>query len=237
MNYKTNKTVRISDKDSCGNTKFSALMSMMQEAADEQSALVGINNAAMLNKGLAWVLTRMAVKVERNVKAFELLTITTCALPTKSIEFPREYILTDREGCEVAYGVGMWSVIDMATRRLTRANEIDGYVDMVDEHEQKYAFKKERISLNDDFVQVGVHTVLNTEIDMLGHLNNVYYADMAQNALSPDEFAVCYSEINISYLHEARHGDKIELYKHTADNAIEIIGMIDDVKCFTATLR
>lgn len=237
MNYKTNKTVRISDKDSCGNIKFSALMSMMQEAADEQSALVGINNEAMLNKGLAWVLTRMAVKVERNVKAFESLTITTCALQSRSIEFPREYALTDSDGNEVAYGIGMWSVIDMATRRLTRASEIDGYANMLDEHEQKYAFKKERMSLNDEFVNVGAHIVLNTEIDMLGHLNNVYYADMVQNALTPDEFAVGYSELNISYLHEARLGDKIELYKHTTDGAIEIIGMINEEKCFSVSLR
>lgn len=237
MNYKTNKTVRISDKDSCGNTKFSALMSMMQEAADEQSALVGINNTAMLNKGLAWVLTRMAVKIERNVNAFESLTITTCALQSRSIEFPREYALTDSDGHDVAYGIGMWSVIDMATRRLTRANEIDGYADMLDEHEQKYEFNKERMSLNDEFINVGAHTVLNTEIDMLGHLNNVYYADMIENALSPDEFAMGYSEINISYLHEARLGDKIELYKRIADGAIEIIGMINDEKCFTASLR
>lgn len=237
MNYKTNKTVRISDKDSCGNTKFSALMSMMQEAADEQSALVGINNTAMLNKGRAWVLTRMAVKIERNVNAFESLTITTCALHSRSIEFPREYALTDSDGHDVAYGIGMWSVIDMATRRLTRANEIDGYADMLDEHEQKYEFNKERMSLNDEFINVGAHTVLNTEIDMLGHLNNVYYADMIENALSPDEFAMGYSEINISYLHEARLGDKIELYKRIADGAIEIIGMINDEKCFTASLR
>lgn len=212
-------------------------MSMMQEAADEQSALVGINNTAMLNKGLAWVLTRMAVKIEHSVKAFDALTITTCALPAKSIEFPREYVLTNSEGREVAYGIGMWSVIDMATRRLTRASEIDGYAEMLDEHEQKYAFKKERMSLNDEFVNVGAHAVLNTEIDMLGHLNNVYYADMIENALSPDEFAMGYSEINISYLHEARLGDKIELYKRTVDGAIEIIGMINDEKCFTASLR
>lgn len=237
MNYKTNKTVRISDKDSCGRIKFSALMSMMQEAADEQSALVGINNSAMLNKGLAWVLTRMAVKVESNINAFESLAITTCALPTRSIEFPREYVLTDIKGRDVAYGIGMWSVIDMATRRLTRASEIDGYADMLDEHEQKYAFKKERMSLNDEFVNVGKHIVLNTEIDMLGHLNNVYYADMAQNALSPDEFGLGYSEINISYLHEARLGEIIELYKRSADGAIEIIGMINEEKCFTASLR
>lgn len=237
MKYTTYKTVRISDKDSCGNIKFSALMSMMQEAADEQSALVGINNAAMLNKGLAWVLTRMAVKVEQNIKAFETLKITTCALPSRSIEFPREYALTDSEGHDVAYGVGMWSVIDMATRRLTRASEIDGYTDMLDEHEQKYAFKKERMSLSDDFVKVGAHKVLNTEIDMLGHLNNIYYADMVENALSPEEFAIGYSEINISYLHEARLGEIIELFKHTADGASEIIGMINGEKCFTASLR
>lgn len=237
MKYTTNKTVRISDKDSCGNIKFSALMSMMQEAADEQSALVGINNAAMLNKGLAWILTRMAVKVEHNIKAFDTLKVTTCALPSRSIEFPREYVLTDSEGHDVAYGVGMWSVIDMATRRLTRASEIDGYTDMLDEHEQKYAFKKERFSLTDEFVKVVSHTVLNTEIDMLGHLNNVYYADMVQNALSPDEFGLGYSEINISYLHEARLGETIELYKRTADGATEIIGIINDEKCFTASLR
>lgn len=237
MKYTNYKTVRISDMDSCGNIKFSALMSMMQEAADEQSALVGINNTAMLDNGLAWVLTRMAVKVEQKTKAFDTLKISTCALPSRSIEFPREYLLTDNEGCDVAYGVGMWSVIDMATRRLTRASEIDGYSDMLDDHKQKYPFKKERMSLSDEFVKVGTHTVLNTEIDMLGHLNNIYYADIVQNVLSPDEFGLGKSQINISYLHEARLGEIIDLYERMADNVIEIIGMINEEMCFTATFR
>lgn len=239
MEYSTRKQVRIIDFDKAGHVKISSLLSIMQEAADEHTKKIALNNVAMMEGGQAWILTRQAVKIYKNSGYNGELTVTTGALPSKTIEFPREYRLTTLSGELIAYSIGYWSVINVGERRLVRAAEVPCYSELLlDKDTADIKFTKLRdgeINCNEP---IAAHTVVNCEIDLLGHLNNTFYPDMVYNALNENEFDAKTSEFNITYINEAKLGEKILLYKAVSDGKINVTGKLENNKtCFVAEIK
>lgn len=239
MEYSTRKQVRIIDFDKAGHVKISSLLSIMQEAADEHTKKIALNNVAMMEGGQAWILTRQAVKIYKNSGYNGELTVTTGALPSKTIEFPREYRLTTLSGELIAYSIGYWSVINVGERRLVRATEVPCYSELLlDKDTADIKFTKLRdgeINCNEP---IAVHTVVNCEIDLLGHLNNTFYPDMVYNALNENEFDAKTSEFNITYINEAKLGEKILLYKAVNDDKIKVTGKLENKNtCFVAEIK
>lgn len=239
MEYSTRKQVRIIDFDKAGHVKISSLLSIMQEAADEHTKKIALNNVAMMEGGQAWILTRQAVKIYKNSGYNGELTVTTGALPSKTIEFPREYRLTTLSGELIAYSIGYWSVINVGERRLVRAAEVPCYSELLlDKDTADIKFTKLRdgeINCNE---LIAAHTVVNCEIDLLGHLNNTFYPDMVYNALNENEFDAKTSEFNITYINEAKLGEKILLYKAVSDGKINVTGKLENNKtCFVAEIK
>lgn len=239
MEYSTRKQVRIIDFDKAGHVKISSLLSIMQEAADEQTKKIALNNIAMMEGGQAWILTRQAVKIYKNNGYNGELTVTTGALPSKTIEFPREYRLTTLSGETVAYSVGYWSVINVGERRLVRATDVPCYSELLldkDCADIKFAKLRDTDIKYDE--PIALHIVANCEIDLLGHLNNTFYPDMVYNALDKVEFDKETAEFNITYVNEAKLGEKIFLYKTVGDGKVYVTGKLENNNtCFIAEIK
>lgn len=224
MEYQANKQVRIIDYDSNGRIKISSLLSIMQEAADEHTKALALNNASMMKDGHAWILTRQGIKIFMNKGYDGEVAVTTCALPSRSIEFPREYKVTTLDGKPIAYSIGYWSVLDVTERKLVRATEVPGYTELLVEKDAEYKFTKLRGGEIGSAVHAADHVVKNCEIDILGHLNNTFYPDMVYNALTCEEFARDTAEFNITYVNEAKCGEKIALYKDSCGETVKCVG-------------
>lgn len=238
MEYQVKKQVRIIDYDSNGRIKISSLLSIMQEAADEHTKALELNNASMMKSGYAWILTRQGIKIYKNTGNAGEVVVTTCALPSRSIEFPREYKVTSINGEPLAYSIGYWSVLDVAERRLVRATEVPGYTELLVEKDAEYKFVKLRGGETNNAEHIADHVVKNCEIDILGHLNNTFYPDMVYNALTSEEFAKDTSEFNITYVNEAKCGEKIAVYKEVGGENVKCVGKsANDEINFIAEIR
>lgn len=239
MKYTVQKQLRLTDRDRLGRLKWSSLLSLMQEAADEHSKTVNLNNAAMVNNGHAWVLTRQAVVMEKPIYNAQCVEITTNALPSKTIEFPREYTVSTLEGDIIAYSLSHWSVIDTASRRVVRAKDVPNHEAMEVNKSADHEFNKIRANISEkEPMRIGEHRVVNGEIDILGHMNNTYYADIIMNALSDELFPKYSKQINLTYSNESRVGDIIEVYIiGITDESLHILGKRDNIECFVAELK
>ena len=62
---------------------------------------------------------------------------------------------------------------------------------------------------------VAVRDVTYSDLDMMGHVNNVKYTEWAMNAIELEVTTTrCLKELVINFNNEVKPGDKVELYRH-----------------------
>jgi acyl-ACP thioesterase len=141
----------------------------------------------------------------------EVILETWPQLP-KRYGFERDYLMRDLQGEVIARAVSEWVIIDIATRKLKRADTIaidsppiviDRALDCVlgkinPPEEQRLIYK---------------HTVGCSEIDLNGHLNNAKYIDYIMDCFTKVEITDNQARsIQVNYLGEAFPGDTLAMY-------------------------
>lgn len=92
----------------------------LQEAAGVHADRLGLSLAALHEQGLAWVLARLVVQVERAPAEGETVTVRTWPCGVERLQFRRDYLMLGGDGAVVARGVSFWVVINLNTRRPER---------------------------------------------------------------------------------------------------------------------
>ena len=83
----------------------------------------------------------------------------------------------------------------------------------------------------------GTHTVVLSELDFNGHLNNTRYADILFDVLPPDT-AARMNGFSITFTHEARHGDRLAMSRARIDEHQWIVAAQNGEQfCFAAQVR
>jgi medium-chain acyl-[acyl-carrier-protein] hydrolase len=167
----------ITDVDFNNRIKMSAVFNYFQQIAGEHAQQLGIGFKAIEEQsGVSWVLTRMRVDMAKYPGWDEEVILETWPQLPKRYGFERDYLMRDLQGEVIARAVSEWVIIDIATRKLKRADTfaidyppivIDRALDCVlgkinPPEEQRLIYK---------------HTVGCSEIDLNGHLNNAKYID------------------------------------------------------------
>ncbi len=109
-----------------------------------------------------------------------------------------------------------WLVIDIDTRRLSKFpelvenNEKCIKEDVIAEQAPKITMPKDA---NPECV--AVRNVTYSDLDMMGHVNNVKYTEWAMNAIELDVTTTRHlKELTINFNNEVKAGDSVELYRH-----------------------
>lgn len=230
MRAKLRRQVNHVDRDYKGELKMSGLMSLFQEAADVQSRQMGTDNVSLKSIGKAWILSRVMIEVLKPVSDLKEVIVTTYPRVGKGIEFFREYAVTLPKGGMVARASSSWSIIDLDTRRLIRGTDMPHYSDycedipMLEREYKKVRAVQEQLD-NRYTYRAGIG-----DLDLLGHVNNTRYADIALNALTREEYERGIKSFNLTFIREIRAGDSIEVGALNYGDKTHIQGGNEDVK-------
>ena len=107
-------------------------------------------------------------------------------------------------------------VIDIDTRRLSKFPEL---VESDEKciKENVIAEPAPKIVMPKDCTPecVATRDVAYSDLDMLGHVNNVKYTEWSMNAIELEVTTTrCLKELVINFNNEVKPGDKVELYRH-----------------------
>lgn len=188
----------------------SSVIRYLQETVDRNLGACHPSYQELLDRNLSFVVSRTALKVNRPLKEYEPIKVTTWATESKSAAFPRNYQIIS--GDEIlAECVMTWALLDIKEGRLLRGTEFDvsGYgtgelleLDMP----SRLRIPKETAFHNCDTVKV-----LYRDIDRNRHMNNVKYYDLLYSYI-PNCEKVYMTSCLMNYVSEAKWNEDISIY-------------------------
>ena len=209
MIYTETYVTRWHDTDANRVLHPTALLVYMQETANRQFERLATPLDTIRDRdGLAFILSRIAIEIDKPLHAYEQIEVQTFTCPARGPIFPRGFLVL-RDGEVVARATSQWALLRLADRSFARAGDID--MPFEDEPELTLAQPlRLRIPREAAFVKVGEREIVWSDVDYNMHMNNTKYPDMLCDFL-PDPSHTRIKGISLSYCREARLGDTLTL--------------------------
>ena len=189
-----------------------AMLDLMQEAANVNASTLGFGYDEMMNSNIAWVLSRTHVKFIDTPKWREEVNLKTWHKGVSKLFYLRDFILSNKEGNPMVLATTSWLIIDMNTRRLVRNNDLALNNTAMD----AIAAPADKVVLPVDIEPelVRKHPITWSEIDTNGHVNNVKYAVWAIDAVKTEDIKERpLKELLINYDAEVMPGDVVKIFR------------------------
>lgn len=216
--YRKNYHIDLSDVDFKKKLKLSSLFEYFQDVASLAADALGVGIEVLQKEhGVAWVLNRMRVDIERMPDWDEEITIETWPLEPGRLEFNRDYIVKDRAGNIIIRAISSWIIMDLVKRRLKRVSSLPFHFSTLNEeraieapfHKWKDLEKLETVYTK----QIGY-----SDIDINGHLNNSRYIDYIMDCFPMEEHRQNdITSIEVNFTKEALPGDILLMKKDLSE--------------------
>ena len=216
-----------------------AMLDLMQEAANVNASTLGFGYDEMMNSNTAWVLSRIHVKFNNTPKWRDEVNLKTWHKGVSKLFYLRDFILSDKEGNPMVLATTSWLIIDMNTRRLVRNSDLalsDTAMHAIETPADKVVIP---VDIEPEIVRK--HPVTWSEIDTNGHVNNVKYAVWAIDAVKAEDIKERpLKELLINYDAEVMPGDVVKISRvrqETEEGIIYYItGKVSDKQNFSVKL-
>jgi acyl-ACP thioesterase len=201
--------VRSYETDPLRRLQVPTLCRLLQEAATAHAAELGVAVDALIGRGVAWVLSRLDLDVNRWPRGEDEIEIETWPAAMNRLFTERRFRMLDAEERELGTATTLWLVLDLERRRPVRLPS-----QVVD--------NLQRLGLSPDLVRPAEltapdsatveldFTVRRSDVDLAGHANNTSFVEWAVEAV-PDEVWSSFdlAELSIQFLAECRRGQTV----------------------------
>lgn len=214
--FEHEKTVQHYHSGPTGHATISALCRFAQESAGCHAERLGFGSMSLAQRGIAWVLREQAMQVQRFPMLGETLRVSTWPTRTERILCHRDYRILDREGRVLALGTSAWFGLDLQTRRPCKA---ESFFALPGDLLPAPVFDRPlpEIEGPEQVDAAEIRTVRASDVDALGHMNNLRYVDWITDHLArfiaDGRVPGC---ISIRYAREVVAGDRL-LVRHDED--------------------
>jgi len=181
----------------------------LQEAASLHAESLGFSKSDFAARGtnVSWVLTRLRVKMSRELRWKEVVSVETYPRAGRRITAERDFVL--RVGDDtVGVATSEWMIIDLATRKVVAvptfvsalANDVRPPV-LGDDPFSKVRWACRETSGETPF------RARRGDIDLNGHVNNVHYVEWLVEVLPPTAAPI--GDFEIAFKSETLAGDEV----------------------------
>jgi acyl-ACP thioesterase len=192
--------------------------SYMLHAASNHASLRGFGFSDMTEKRTAWVLSRLAIEINRYPELSEPVALYTWIDEVGRISTSRCFELVDNAGDPVGYARSIWAAIDMQTRRPAplEVEALSAYI-----ADKTCPIEKPgKISPAENETEGIPYKVKYSDLDINGHFNSIKYMEHLLDLFDLDLFIRKeVKRFEIAYLSEGKYGMPLTLHKkETAAN-------------------
>lgn len=213
-----------------GKLSLTAILKELELVAVKQLESMDISNHRMKQENMAFVLSKLRMKIVRIPKMNENLKASTTPQFTKGVCFLRKSQLGTLEGellvdCQTA-----WVLIDPQNKKILRPSAFTYDLSLNKDEPYEMDVLKDRISVPDDMEFAFSKVVRFNDLDSNQHMNNTLYATIITDAL-PIEITSKHpvSEIRLHYCNECKYGDVIEIkVAKISDNRFVVCGCVEN---------
>lgn len=190
-----------------------------------------------LGEDMFWLATRTKIIVNRRPQMSEKVTLCTWPQKAVRVRANRHYTISDSNGVAVL-GKTEWAVINTATGKLQRLNDIYGEdFEFCEDVSCEESFA--RISDNFDDAEVfAQYKICSNDIDVGQHMNNAAYIRALFSLFSCEELSVSnVKEIDITYKNQSYEGETLTVKVRKTDDGAFEYGMIKPDNTVAAVVR
>lgn len=221
--------VRSYETDPYGRASVRTLLLLLQEAATEHSKVLDVAVRFLIENRLAWVLTRLRMKMERWPRGGDVITVETWPHAASRLLVERRFLVHDADGRGLGQATTMWVVLDLQRRRPIRLPPfiVDALTPVVGDRPPASLDKLPDL---DAAEHERSFEVRYADLDMVHHVNNAAYVQWAAET-TPQELWASHlpAVLDVHYLAECVLGD-------TVDSASQSLAGTDD-ETFLHVLR
>ena len=198
----------------------------MQELSEIHAAHLGFSRSSLLENGMMWVLYRLHVVMNEYPTYGDTLVETTWPCAIEGPVFPRHFRFNRPDGTQVGKAITAWVLIDLKTRRPLRPAALPGTIPPSELPPSLPMPGMLRIAGG---TPLGSRTVLYSDLDINGHMNNTRYIDWVCDTLDLSALlSGTLKEFQINYISEALPGERIDLFAQTEGNTTLTLGKRGD---------
>lgn len=226
-----NENFKIQSKDiGKGNCiKNRGILEIFENIATHHSDIVGYGPNDVENTQITWILLDWKLQVLKRPRYGQILNVNTwgrtIAGELKKTYTYRDFEMYDEDNDLCAIGTSKWVVVNINTGKIMKIEE---------ELIKKYQIENKNVFNLDELDKIRAPEVFDNEItykisrrdiDLNGHMHNLYYLDLAYEALPEDVYEKRpFNNVRIQYKREVKIGDVIKC-KYTFNNNQHIITM------------
>lgn len=209
----------------CNGQRCLSLQELVREIIDlatDHANLLGVGYARLAESGMAWVLSRLSVEIDRWPEMHSTYTLTTWVENFNRLFSSRCFELRDGgdNGTVIGYIRSIWAAIDVASRRPADLTELTRLADAITDRPCPIAqHPKLRLPEGDE---TRSYTFVATDIDCNRHVTTTRYVELTLDSLTLDDYdREEIARFDITFSHEALAGQTAVIATgRDQDNAI-----------------
>lgn len=211
--------------------KNRGILEILENIATHHSDMVGYGPNDIEKTKISWVLLDWKLQVIKRPKYGQILDVHTWGRTIngkiKSTYTYRDFEIYDETGDLCVIGTSKWVIVNTNTGKLSKIEE-----DIIKKYklEDKDVFKigeLDKIKAPEHYSNQIIYKVSRRDIDMNGHMHNLYYLDLAYEVLPKEVYEKRpFNNFRINYKREVKYGDEIKC-KYTFEDEKHIITICD----------
>ena len=212
-------TISSYDLNPKGRARLTTMANFFQEVAYHHASELGLGYHDMKSRKTTWVLSRMRIHMKRYPAWNERIKLETWPSGAERLFALRDFRVMDSKGEVIGMASTAWLILDIDTHRLIRPKEMIEQFKMIVHDEQMFEAPLDKIAVPQEASLMNQHVVVYSDLDIVGHVNNVKFMEWCIDAISSHENAekeICQLEINFN--HEALFGDRINIAGYESDD-------------------
>lgn len=200
-----------------GQARLTTMANFFQEVAYHHASELGLGYDDMKSRKTTWVLSRMRIHMKRYPVWNESIKMETWPSGAERLFALRDFRVLDSRGEVIGMASTAWLIMDIDTHRLIRPKEMMEQFKMIVHDVQMFDKALDKIVMSGEGRKVMEHRVVFSDLDIVGHANNVKYMEWCIDAAtSADNAAEEICELEINFNHEAHFGDLIDISGYTS---------------------
>lgn len=209
-------TVQPRDVDMTKRATIITLSDYILHAAGADADKNGFGIRILNEHNWTWVLSRLAVEVERLPEEYEEFEVATWVENATRIMTTRNFIITDNDGKELAKATSLWAMIDTVSRlpqdlslNLDYANIVTGVPCPIEKPVKIGKVEGEAVLH---------HKVAYSDIDFNQHANSMKYLQWMIDSLPLEKLISSHiRRIDVNFTHETLYGQDVSVYAYSKD--------------------
>ena len=231
MIFKEKFKMGLKDIDKNNLLKNRAILEYLENIGSYHSDVAGYGAEYTEKTGIAWVVLGWKLKVLKRPQYGQELEIHTWAKLGSKVATFRDFEIYDNNQNLCAIATSKWTMVDIRKGKITK---IDDDVINAYEVETKNVFPElelEKLKIPSDFEYKTEYTIKRKDIDINGHMHNLYYLDLAYEALPEEIYEKRpFDNVNIQYKKEIKLGEKVICKYAKVENKYNVTIFSEDEK-------